>query len=140
MVPHDADSSESDLPGLDELISLREAAKLSGLSAGHLRLLVRRGELWGVKLGRNWVTTAKAVEEYLAQDHRPGPKPKKPRDQPKFLRYRLDIASDIEYNSGKLLDRFYSCETTDSYTYTRRWRPSNLSRVGGEVMSGGSGT
>ncbi len=31
-------------PGLDELITLQGAAKLSGLSAGHLRLLVSQGE------------------------------------------------------------------------------------------------
>ena len=60
-------SSDSDQPSLEDLISLREAAELSGLSAGHLRLLASRGEIWAVKLGRNWVTTAKAVEEYLAQ-------------------------------------------------------------------------
>jgi excisionase family DNA binding protein len=79
-MPDNADVSRFDQPCLDELISLREAAKLSGLSAGHLRLLVRRGELWGVKLGRNWVTATQAIEEYLAQDRRPGPKPKKPHD------------------------------------------------------------
>ena len=27
---------------------------------------------------RNWVTTARAVEEYLTSDHRPGPKPQEP--------------------------------------------------------------
>lgn len=75
------DDSNSDTPSLNDLISLREAAELSGLSAGHLRLLVSRGDLWGTKLGRNWVTTAQAVQEYLAQDRRPGPKPKEPRDE-----------------------------------------------------------
>ena len=74
------DDSNSDQPSLDELIPLREAAELSGLSAGHLRLLVSRGDIWGVKLGRNWVTTAQAVEEYLARDRRPGPKPKRSHD------------------------------------------------------------
>ena len=77
---HDVGARDFDQPSLHELISLGEAAKLSGLSAGHLRLLVSRGDLWGTKIGRNWVTTAQAVEEYLAQDRRPGPKPKKPRD------------------------------------------------------------
>lgn len=72
----DAEQNTAEQPNLDELISLREASELSGLSTRHLRLLVRRGEIWGAKLGRNWVTTAKPVEEYLAQDHRPGPKPK----------------------------------------------------------------
>ena len=74
--------NSSEQPSYDELISLREAAELSGLSAGHLRLLASRGEIWAVKLGRNWVTTAKAVQEYLAQDRRPGPKPQKPPDEP----------------------------------------------------------
>jgi excisionase family DNA binding protein len=39
-------------PSLDELITLQEAAKLSGLSAGYLRLLLSRGDIWGMKLGR----------------------------------------------------------------------------------------
>jgi len=55
-----------DSPNLDELISLHEASELSGLSAGHLRLLVFQHKLWGRKLGRNWVTTVNAVENYLA--------------------------------------------------------------------------
>ena len=62
-------------PGLDELIPLNEAAEQTGISASHLRLLVRRNEIWGRKLGRNWVTTKKAVDEYLAHEHKPGPKP-----------------------------------------------------------------
>ncbi len=37
------------------------------------------GELWASKIGRNWVTTAQAVNEYLARDQRPGPKPKQKR-------------------------------------------------------------
>lgn len=76
--PYNADNSDSDQPTLDELVSLREAAELSGLSASHLRLLASRGDIWGMKLGRDWVTTAQAVEEYLAEDRRPGPKPKQP--------------------------------------------------------------
>jgi excisionase family DNA binding protein len=79
-MPHTRDDSELDNPGLDELMSLREAAELSGLSVSHLRLLVRRGDIWGIKLGHNWLTTSEAVQNYLAQDRRPGPKPKKPRD------------------------------------------------------------
>jgi hypothetical protein len=69
-----------DQPSLDELITLREAAEISGLSVSHLRLLVRRGDIWGTKLGHNWFTTAPAVKEYLSRDRRPGPKPQKPRD------------------------------------------------------------
>ena len=64
----------------DRLISLAEAAEFSGLSAGHLRLLVSQEKLWGTKIGRNWVTTEKAVRDYLASDPRPGPKPKSKSD------------------------------------------------------------
>ena len=64
-------------PGLDELISLSQAAELSGLSADHVRRLVRQGDLWGIKIGRNWVTTSQAVKEYLASERKPGPRPKK---------------------------------------------------------------
>ena len=57
-----------------QLVSLAEAADLSGLSQSHLRLLVRRGAIWGAKIGRNWVTTEVAVKEYVATERRPGPK------------------------------------------------------------------
>ncbi len=65
---------DSDKPKLDSLIPLREAAELSGLTTGRLRQLLRAGELWGFKPGRNWYTTEQAVKEYLARDIRPGPK------------------------------------------------------------------
>jgi hypothetical protein len=67
----------SDQPGLNELITLSEAADLSGLSPNHLRLLVSKGVIWGKKLGRNWFTTTPAVKEYLKRDRKPGPKPQK---------------------------------------------------------------
>ena len=68
--------SRVSLPGVAELISLEEAAELCGLSSRHLRHLISRDELWGKKIGRNWVTTAQAVREYQARNVRPGPKPK----------------------------------------------------------------
>lgn len=67
--------SGDDQPSLGELLPLNEAAERCGLSASHLRLLVREGEVWGTKIGRNWVTTEQAVREYLARNRRPGPKP-----------------------------------------------------------------
>lgn len=63
-----------DLSRLDDLISLKEAAEISGLSHDHLRRLAGKGDLWAKKIGRDWVTTEKAVREYLARDRRPGPK------------------------------------------------------------------
>ena len=75
-MPSSSDKGEVYQPRLEDLITLKEAAELSGLSPNHLRLLVSRGDMWGKKLGRHWFTTAQAVREYLARDRRPGPKPK----------------------------------------------------------------
>ncbi len=49
----------------EELISLSEAAAEAGLSAKHLGLLARQGKLEARKIGRNWVTTTRAVRRYL---------------------------------------------------------------------------
>lgn len=66
-----------DQPGLDELISLSQAAEISDISPNHLRLLVTQGKIWGKKLGRNWFTTEQAVKQYLDLGIKPGPKPQK---------------------------------------------------------------
>ena len=69
------EGAEQSLPSLDQLISLKEAAKQSGMSNSHLRLLARTKEMWAIKMGRTWFTTEQAVQAYLARDIRPGPKP-----------------------------------------------------------------
>lgn len=61
---------------LADLISISEASTLSGLSADHLRRLVEKKAIWGLKIGRIWVTTRQAVEEYSSQKHPRGRKPK----------------------------------------------------------------
>jgi excisionase family DNA binding protein len=63
-------------PDIADLISLQKAAKLTGLTPGHIRLLVRNGEIWGMKFGRNWVTTEEAVKDYQARAN-PRGRPKK---------------------------------------------------------------
>jgi len=63
-----------EFPKTEDLISLNKAAKLSGFSQAHIRLMINRGKIWGLKIGRNWVTTEQAVKEYMARDRRPGPK------------------------------------------------------------------
>lgn len=75
MPPSEAMGSVDD-PSLDELITLKEAADHSGLSYSHLRRLARTGEIWAKKFGTTWLTTEQAVNEYLARDRRPGPKPR----------------------------------------------------------------
>ncbi len=74
-MPDKRKENDSTQPSLDELISLADAAELSGLSPVFLRRLVAQRVIWGKKLGRNWFTTAQAVREYLARDRRRGPKP-----------------------------------------------------------------
>ena len=64
-------------PNPGDLIPLGEASRLSGLSAGHLRLLVSSGQLWGVKMGRDWFTNRQALSSYIEAGHKPGPKPGK---------------------------------------------------------------
>ena len=75
-MPGDSTEGHTRQPGLDELITLKQAAELSGLSYSHLRLLARQGTIWAKKLGNSWVTTAQVVNDYIARDRRPGPKPK----------------------------------------------------------------
>lgn len=60
-----------------EFISLTEASQISGLTSSFIRRLVSRGDIEGVKIGRNWVTTREAIQEYLNKERRPGPKPKR---------------------------------------------------------------
>jgi len=63
-------------PDLNDFISLSEAATIIGLSTRHLRHLAETGGLWARKLGRNWLTTKQAINEYSNRERKPGPKPK----------------------------------------------------------------
>lgn len=78
----------------DDLLSLGEAAALTGLSASHLRLLASRGRIKAKKVGRNWITTEAAVRAYLA-DRRHGARgPYRRRlGRETTKRYRLSMAS-----------------------------------------------
>ncbi len=52
----------------EEYISLAEASKLCPYSQEYLSLLARNGKLETIKIGRNWVTTRKAIEEYVKRN------------------------------------------------------------------------
>ena len=69
--------NRSEKPSLDDLITLGQAAHLSGFTERHVRHLAVTGEIWAKKLGRNWFTTTRAIQDYLALGKKPGPKPKK---------------------------------------------------------------
>ena len=52
-------------PPIDELISLRQVAGISGYTTNHFRLLISKGKLWAKKIDSFWVTTAKSIQEYM---------------------------------------------------------------------------
>lgn len=70
-----SDDQPDSTPDLRDLITLKQAAEISDLSYSHLRLLARRGDIWAIRLGHNWFTTAGAVTAYASEVHNPGPKP-----------------------------------------------------------------
>lgn len=57
------------------LISVQQAADISGFQRSHIRNLLVQGTIPGIKLGRDWWTTRDAIEAYLSTERRPGPKP-----------------------------------------------------------------
>ena len=63
-------------PSVDELITLRQASKFSGLTTSHLRRLLGNQKLWGKKIDSIWLTTEYAIKTYLDSNPRPGPKSK----------------------------------------------------------------
>lgn len=69
-----SDKPNSRQPVFEDLITTREGASFSGFTQEHIALLLRKGEIWGKKIGRNWVTTKQAIQEYLSRDRKPGPK------------------------------------------------------------------
>lgn len=50
---------------LDKMLTLREAAKISGYHQDYLGSLIRKGELKGKKVGRSYFTTEEALNEYI---------------------------------------------------------------------------
>ena len=52
-------------PTENNYISLREATSFCAYSQDYLNLLIRKGKLRGVKIGRNWVTTREWLEGYV---------------------------------------------------------------------------
>jgi excisionase family DNA binding protein len=56
---------EPDPLTIGELISLQEAAEHCGLTKGTLHEYAKKGRLKAKKIGRMWVTTRAAVDEYM---------------------------------------------------------------------------
>lgn len=70
---------DPELPDLNKLITLKQAADEVDLSYSHLRLLAREHRIWVIRIGHQWLTTLEAVTAYLDQGNRPGPKPNEDR-------------------------------------------------------------
>ena len=67
---HSDMTNETNYPQTDpltvgELISLQEAAEYAGLKKDSLHDYIKRGRLKAKRIGRFWVTTRAAVDEYL---------------------------------------------------------------------------
>ena len=61
---NDATAQPSDPLNVGELISLAQAADLSGFTYNFLKEIAQSGRLKAKKIGRNWATTEAAIEEY----------------------------------------------------------------------------
>ena len=61
---------------MPEWISAKEAAEYTGYTRRHIRYLLANGLVEGRRFGRDWFTTKKALDTYLAMNPRPGPKKK----------------------------------------------------------------
>lgn len=53
------------MESLKKVISLNQAAQLSGYTQDYLGFLVRKGEIKGMKKGRTWFTTEEEVKNYI---------------------------------------------------------------------------
>ncbi len=61
---------------LKKLLTIRQAAALADFSRSHITKLLQSGKVQGIQKGRIWYTTEKAIMDYVAIKHKPGPKPK----------------------------------------------------------------
>ena len=59
---------------LDEVITLAEAARLSGLAPHTLTLQAERGKLRARKVGHTWITTRYWLDAYVAAHARRSPR------------------------------------------------------------------
>ena len=61
----------------EEYITVAQAARRFGLSTSHLRGLLRKAIIPGIKPGHDWLVKPSAVMEYVRQERRPGRKPRR---------------------------------------------------------------
>lgn len=67
-----------------ECMTTLQAVERSGLSRTYLTQLLRKGELEGFQLAREWLIYADSLEQFLASPRKPGPhgpREKKPKQE-----------------------------------------------------------
>ena len=55
-------------------MTTRQASDAYGLSDAHIRRLLEYGKVRGDKFGRDWLVRPSAMERYMANRPKPGPK------------------------------------------------------------------
>ena len=87
-----------------QLIPLSEAAKLTSYAEDYLGQRARQGRLKAIKLGRNWITTRAAIEDY--RNTHAGPYQhggsRKPRGGGGTLREYVPLSGQWEHRPPKL--------------------------------------
>ena len=63
--------TENNKYGNSEFFPLSAAGKILGTSGNYVKVLVHRGKLRALKLGRNWFTTKEWINEYQKSVGRP---------------------------------------------------------------------
>jgi excisionase family DNA binding protein len=56
----------------EEYITAAQAAKLSGLTDRHIRWLLQRGIIEGIRPGHEWLVKPSTMMEYLRRERKPG--------------------------------------------------------------------
>ena len=62
-------------PRADELLTLSDVARLTGLGEGGLKVQCNRGRITARKMGRDWVVTRGDLHQYLVERERAQPRP-----------------------------------------------------------------
>ena len=70
---------------MDDFITTARAAEIIGCVDSRVRQLLRKGQLAGKRIGRDWFVSRADAERYRDADRRPGPKPE-PTPAPKRRR------------------------------------------------------
>lgn len=78
-----------------KLLSLAEAAQLRSTSQDYLRILIFRGKLKAVKLGRNWHTTEEWLGEHFSQVNGNGVSRARPDDTIASNLVKSDLGSEV---------------------------------------------